>query len=73
MSYFGITKEDGLYDKYVVTKDGKVVDDCFVLRPRNDPAARAAIDEYANVTDSPILSVHLLIWLKDIVAIGDTK
>jgi len=63
-SYFGITKKDGLYEKYVVTKDGEPVDDCFVLRPNRDPAARLAILKYADVTDNPILSVHLILWLE---------
>ena len=40
---------DGLKRKYIVIKSntGEVVQDCFVLRPDRDPAAKAALIEYA--------------------------
>ena len=43
--------ESGLYAKYEVTKDGETVEDCFVLEPEDDRAARAALKAYASATD----------------------
>lgn len=53
----------GLYSKYDVVKDGETVEDCFVLRPDRDPAARVALRAYANTTDDLRLASDLREWL----------
>lgn len=55
--------ERGLYQKYVVTKDGQPVEECFVLRPDRDRAARVALEAYAHATDNQNLRDDLLFWL----------
>lgn len=61
--------ERGLYGKYSVAKwnsELKIyehVDDCFVLRPDRDPAAREALLTYASVTPNPQLAHDLAMWL----------
>jgi hypothetical protein len=58
-------KFKGLYHKYdVVKKDGKVVSNFFVLRPDRDPAARAALITYAQVTDNTILKDEIEQWVR---------
>lgn len=57
---------DGLYAKYEVYKDGEEVEDCFVLEPESDPAAREALVAYAMHTDSDELATDLAEWVADI-------
>lgn len=61
-------KRDGLRKKYRVykTKDNTPVEDCFVLRPEKDPAARIALEAYAKATENKALSEDIL------AAIGDS-
>lgn len=54
----------GLYGKYQVTKDGEPVDECFVLEPRDDPAARRALEAYADATDNGALASDLREWVR---------
>jgi hypothetical protein len=53
----------GLYTKYKVTRNGKPVEGCFVLRPQTDPAARSALKRYANATENRQLASDLWEWL----------
>ena len=47
----GADKEEfGLYEKYEVYEDGERVENCFVVEPQSDEAARAAIRKYASET-----------------------
>jgi hypothetical protein len=59
----GETESSGLYAKYEVRKDGDVVEDCFVLEPESDPAAREALWTYATETDDEELESDLKAWL----------
>lgn len=56
----------GLYPKYEVLKDGEPVEDCFVLEPENDHAARMAVIAYADATDNDELADDLLDWIHEI-------
>lgn len=56
----------GLYSKYEVYKDGEFVEDCFVLEPESDPAALAALEEYAHQTDDSELFADLIEWVHSI-------
>lgn len=58
----------GLHQKYIVLKadTGKEVTDCFILRPKKDPAAVAALKEYARVTDNKNLANDILLWIEAI-------
>ena len=56
-------EEKGLFDKYVVEKDGEPVENCFVLEPENDEAAREAVYEYARATDNQKLASELRGWV----------
>lgn len=60
-------KRDGLRQKYRVykAKDNTPVEDCFVLRPEKDPAARIALEAYAKATDNKALSEDILAALGD--------
>lgn len=60
--------EKGLYPKYEVFKDGeRVVDEeCFILEPEDDPAARIALAAYADVTDNEALAEDIIEWLTDL-------
>ena len=60
--------ERGLYEKYAVTKDGDPVEDCFVLEPADDPAARIALKAYAVATEDDDLAADLFDWLREIDA-----
>jgi len=51
--------QEGLYRKYDVRKDGETVEDCFVLEPDEDRAARAALRAYADVTDNDDLAADI--------------
>jgi len=55
--------QSGLYDKYEVRKDGVLVEDCFVLEPEDDSAAREALKEYARTTDNDQLAADLAFWI----------
>ena len=63
---------NGLYHKYVVFKNQDVPDyrrplgDVFVLRPRADAAAYAALMHYADLTQDKELADDLWGWLWDI-------
>lgn len=59
---------DGLKAKYRVYKarNGEPVEDCFVLRPNKDPAARAALHAYADATDNQQLAEDIGLWLNGI-------
>lgn len=56
----------GLKHKYNVYKaeDWSRVENCFVLRPDKDPAARMALLEYANQTDSKSLERDIRRWVQ---------
>lgn len=58
-------EEKGLYVKYVVKKigSGELVENCFVLRPQKDPAARAALRSYAQATENKTLAADITRWL----------
>lgn len=58
----------GLYDKYdVQRKDGEPIEDrVFVLSPSTDPAALAALREYASTTTNVELGQDLLQWIWEI-------
>ena len=58
---------EGLYDKYRVyrTEDNMPVNDCFVLRPDKDPAAKIALEVYAKVTKNKTLSNGILTRIGD--------
>ncbi len=58
--------EKGLYRKYRVEKDGEPVENCFVLEPESDSAAREALIEYAEHTDDEDLAEDLREWVTDI-------
>lgn len=58
--------QSGLYEKYDVRKDGEPVEDCFVLEPEDDPAARVALSAYAGHTDDEDLRSDLNGWLHQI-------
>lgn len=64
--------ERGLYDKYEVYKDGKRVEDCFVLEPESDHAARLALIQYMSATDDQRLKYDLWDWLIDMRRSQDT-
>lgn len=61
-------KRSGLKQKYRVYKadDNAPVEDCFVLRPEKDPAARIAMEAYAKATENKVLAKDIL------AAIGDS-
>lgn len=56
---------DGLKVKYNVFKvsDGSIVNNCFVLRPDKDSAARYALQSYAEVTDNEQLATDIYAWV----------
>ncbi|WP_049894990.1 hypothetical protein [Paenibacillus antibioticophila] len=56
----------GLYNKFKIVnrETGEEADgDFFVLKPINDPAARAALLTYAEKTDNKQLAVDIKVWL----------
>lgn len=55
----------GLKRKYLVFKSdtGEMVENCFVLRPGNDPAAVEALRAYARATDNAALSADIFNWV----------
>ncbi len=60
------TTSEGLYAKYEVRKGDKPVEDCFVLRPDRDSAARVALLAYAYATDDLRLRSDLHRWVQRI-------
>ena len=56
----------GIYDKYEVRRKetGEVLDNCFVLRPTTDTAARIGLAAYAEATHNPQLAREIRVWLK---------
>lgn len=66
-------EDRGLYMKYVITKTdtGKPVEGSyFILKPDNDPAARAAMSAYAEATDNQKLRDDLRAWVADLETEG---
>lgn len=63
-----ISDYKGLKRKYIVFKadTGEAVENCFVLRPDIDSAARAALKAYAEATDNKQLSNDIINWVKEI-------
>lgn len=55
----------GLKRKYLVFKSdtGEMVENCFVLRPGEDPAAVEALRAYARTTDNATLSADIVNWV----------
>jgi hypothetical protein len=62
---------DGLHAKYEVFEDGERVENCFVLEPETDSAARAALIEYAEETNNEDLAQDLRDWVVDICTRGE--
>lgn len=69
-----VAGEGGLYGKYLVypiearmveggIEEYEAITDCFVLRPANDLAARAALAAYADATENEALAHDLWRWL----------
>lgn len=52
-----------LYNKYRVTENGEQVEDCFVLEPESDEAARIALHTYAAAIDDDELAADIREWL----------
>lgn len=67
----GDTGRSGLYAKYEVRKDGEPVEDCFVLEPERESAAREALIRYAKATDDEELAEDLREWVEDLCTRGD--
>ena len=57
------SKEKGLYGKYTVTRNDLTQDDCFVLKPNKDPAARIALKAYAEATTNKALAQDIYNWI----------
>ena len=57
----------GLKRKYIVFKSdsGEPVENCFVLRPDKDPAAKIAMEAYAKATDNKTLADDITRWIGD--------
>jgi len=66
-----MNSKDGLYEKYEVRKDGEPVEDCFVLEPADDSAAREALIRYAEETDEEELAEDLREWVTSLCTRGD--
>jgi len=60
--------ERGLYEKYSVQKNGEPVEDCFVLEPEDDAAARVALKAYAVATEDDDLAADLFDWIRELDA-----
>lgn len=60
-------QDRGLYNKYQIIKreTGQEAEgEYFVLKPVKDPAARAALEAYAEATNNENLRVDLFAWLE---------
>lgn len=57
----------GLKRKYIVFKSdsGEPVENCFVLRPDKDHAAKIALEAYAKTTDNKTLADDITRWIGD--------
>lgn len=57
----------GLKRKYIVLKadTGEGVDNCFVLRPDKDHAAKVALEAYAKETENKTLAEDIINWIGD--------
>ncbi|ANS73179.1 hypothetical protein AWM70_00090 [Paenibacillus yonginensis] len=57
--------QPGLYAKYTVInkENGQQVDNCFVLRPDRDPAARSTLMQYALVCGKEELALDIQRWI----------
>ncbi|MCM3257125.1 hypothetical protein M3664_04920 [Paenibacillus lautus] len=56
----------GLYKKYTIINNetGQEVEgEYFVLKPENDPAARAALIHYATRTENKELGKDIVMWV----------
>ncbi len=62
---------DGLKVKYRVYKarNGEPVENCFVLRPDKDMAARMAIRRYAECTENRQLAADLEMWVDEMLEV----
>lgn len=58
--------QSGLFQKYEVYEDDEPVEDCFVLEPESDPAARHALSEYARRTEDKELANDLRHWVDEL-------
>lgn len=60
--------KEGLRQKYIVMKaeTGETVDNCFVLRPTKDEAAKIALKAYAEATTNKTLANDLKTWLLEV-------
>lgn len=58
----------GLYPKYTVIKNdtGKLVTDCFILKPKSDEVARKALLFYAENCGNEQLANDLKCWIESI-------
>ena len=67
--------KDGLYGKYTVVKNstGKLVTDCFVLKPSSDETARKALLFYADNCNIPQLSADIKEWLQKLKELSEKK
>lgn len=62
-------QKKGLYNKYQIInrETGQEAEgDYFVLKPAKDPAARAALMAYAEVTDNEQLAMEITFWVSAI-------
>lgn len=60
-------QDKGLYNKYQIInrETGQEAEgEYFVLKPAKDPAARAALEAYAEATNNENLKVDLFAWLE---------
>ena len=66
-------ENDGLYGKYTVVKNstGKLVTDCFVLKPSSDETARKALLFYADNCNIPQLSADIKEWLQELKELSE--
>lgn len=63
----------GLYNKYQIIKretGNESEGEYFVLKPEKDPAARAALLEYAKVTNNERLAQDIIFWVTSLPEIG---
>lgn len=64
---------EGLHERYSVAKDGEAVEECFVLEPGDDPAAREALIAYAEETDNDDLAQDLREWVTEVCMRRDAQ
>lgn len=64
------SQNQGLYNKYQIIhrETGQEVEsNCFVLKPAEDPAARAALMAYAEATDNKQLAIEIAVWVSSLL------